>query len=53
LYRSLNIVGVIKSRRLRWTGHVARKEQGRRVREGDKVNVEEGARVPYKAFYRN
>ena len=29
LYRSPNIVGVIKSRRLRWAGHVARMEEGR------------------------
>ena len=29
LYRSPNIVRVIKSRRLRWAGHVARKEEGR------------------------
>ena len=29
LYRSPNIVGVIKSRRLRWAGHVARMEKGR------------------------
>ena len=29
LYRSLNIVRVIKSRRLRWAGHVARKKEGR------------------------
>ena len=28
-YRSPNIVGVIKSRRLRWAGHVARMEEGR------------------------
>ena len=28
-YRSSNIVGVIKFRRLRWTGHVARMEEGR------------------------
>ena len=27
LYRLLNIVRVIKSRRLRWTGHVARMEE--------------------------
>ena len=27
LYRSPNIVRVIKSRRLRWAGHVARKEE--------------------------
>ena len=29
LYRSGNIFRVIKSRRLRWTGHVARKEESR------------------------
>ena len=29
LYRSPNIVRVIKSRRLRWAGHVARVEKGR------------------------
>ena len=29
LYRSSNIVRVIKSRKLRWTGHVARMEEGR------------------------
>ena len=29
LYRSLNIVRVIKSRRLRWAGHIARMEEGR------------------------
>ena len=29
LYRSLNIVRVIKSRRLTWAGHVARMEGGR------------------------
>ena len=29
LYRSPNIVRVIKSRRLRWAGHVARKEESR------------------------
>ena len=28
-YRSPNIVRVIKSRKLRWTGHVARMEEGR------------------------
>ena len=31
LYRSPNIVRVIKSRRLRWAGHVARTEEGRSV----------------------
>ena len=29
LYRSPNIVRVIKSRRLRWAGHVDRMEEGR------------------------
>ena len=29
LYRSPNIVRVIKSRRLRWAGHVARMKEGR------------------------
>jgi hypothetical protein len=29
LYRSPNIVRLIKSRRLRWAGHVARLEEGR------------------------
>ena len=29
MYRSPNIVRVIKSRRLRWAGHVARMENGR------------------------
>ena len=29
LYRSPNIVRMIKSRRLRWAGHVARIEEGR------------------------
>jgi hypothetical protein len=28
LYSSPNIVRVIKSRRMRWTGHVARRESG-------------------------
>ena len=31
LNRLLNIVRVIKSRRLRWAGHVARMEEGRRA----------------------
>ena len=31
LYRSPNIVGVIKSRRLRWAGHVAIMGEGRRA----------------------
>ena len=29
LYRSLNIVRMIKSRRLRWAGHIGRKEEDR------------------------
>ena len=29
MYRSANVVRVIKSRRLRWAGHVARMEEGR------------------------
>ena len=29
LYRSLNIVRMIKSRRLRWAGHVARMKEGK------------------------
>ena len=29
LYRSTNIIRVIKSRRLRWAGHVARMEEGK------------------------
>ena len=29
MYHSPNIVSVIKSRRLRWAGHVARMEEGR------------------------
>ena len=29
--RSPNIITVIKSRRLRWAGHVARMEEGRRA----------------------
>ena len=29
LYRSPNLIRVIKSRRSRWTGHVARMEEGR------------------------
>jgi hypothetical protein len=31
LYSSLNVVRVIKSRRMRWAGHVARMEEGRGV----------------------
>ena len=31
LYRSPNIVRVIKCRRLRWAGHIARMEEGRRA----------------------
>ena len=38
LYRSPHIVRVIKSRRLRWAGHVARMEEGRRILQ---VNLHE------------
>ena len=31
LYRTPNIIRVIKSRKLRWSGHVARMEEGRNV----------------------
>ena len=31
LYHSPNMVGVIKSRRLRWAGHVAGMEEGRKA----------------------
>jgi hypothetical protein len=31
LYRSSNIVNLIKSRRLRWASHIARMEEGRRT----------------------
>ena len=31
MYRLPNVVGVIKSRRLRWAGHIARMEKGRRA----------------------
>jgi hypothetical protein len=31
LYSSPNIVRMIKSRRMRWVGHVARREEGRDV----------------------
>ena len=31
MYRSPNIVRVIKSRKLRWAGHVARMEEGRKA----------------------
>jgi hypothetical protein len=34
LYSSPNIVRVIKSRRMRWVGHVARTGEGRRCLEG-------------------
>ena len=35
LYSSPNIVRVIKSRRIRWAGHVARLEEGRGVYRGN------------------
>ena len=31
LYRSPDVIRVIKSRRLKWTGHIARMEEGRRA----------------------
>ena len=37
LYRSPNIARLIKSRRLRWAGHVARMEEGR-----SELNLERG-----------
>ena len=43
LYRSPNIVRVIKSRRLRWAGHVARMEEGRsafRSRYEDNIRMD-------------
>ena len=33
LYCSLNIMRVIKSRRMRWAGHAARMEEGRGMRK--------------------
>ena len=41
LYRSPNIVRVIKSRRLRWAGHVARMEEGRSAFKILAVNLQE------------
>ena len=43
LYSSPNILRVIKSRRLRWAGHVARMEEGRVVHK-DLVVKPEGKR---------
>jgi hypothetical protein len=43
LYSSLNIVRVIKSRRMRWAGHVARMREGRGVYR-DLVESPEGER---------
>jgi hypothetical protein len=34
LYTSTNTVRVIKSRRMRWAGHVARKEEGEKCLQG-------------------
>ena len=42
LYRSPNIVTVIKSRRLRWAGHVARIEEGRSAFKILTINLQEG-----------
>ena len=41
LYRSPNIVKVIKSRSLRWAGHVARMEEGRSAFKIYQVNLQE------------
>ena len=41
LYRSPNVVSVIKSRSLRWAGHVARVEEGRSVFKILIVNLQE------------
>ena len=44
LYRSTSIIRVIKSRRLRWPGQVARMEEGRsafRILEGQEINLQE------------
>ena len=43
LYSSPNIVRLIKSRRMRWTGYVARMEEGRGVHK-DLVGKPEGKR---------
>ena len=44
LYRSPNIVRVIKSRRLRWAGHVARIEEDRSAFKGKKTGKTTGKR---------
>ena len=41
LYHSSNIIGVIKSRRLRWAGNVARMEEGRSAIKILRVNLQE------------
>ena len=41
LYRSPNVVRVVKSRRLRWAGHVARMEEGRSAFKFYQVNLQE------------
>ena len=41
LYRSPNVVRVIKSRRLKWVGHVARMEEGRSDFKIQQVNLQE------------
>ena len=41
MYRSRNIIRVIKSRRLRWAGHVARMEEGRRREDNIRMDLEE------------
>ena len=40
LYRSLNIVRVNKSKRLKWVGHVARMEEGGVLSQFQQVNLQ-------------
>jgi hypothetical protein len=42
LYSSPNIVRVIKSRRMRWAGHVARREKGKEVFTGFSLGYPKG-----------
>ena len=50
LYCSSNIVRVIKSRRLRWAGHVARMEEGRRLRWAGHIARMEHGRSAFKTL---
>ena len=52
MYRSLNIVRGIKSRRLRWPGHIARMEEGRKV-ERPRRRWEENIRMDIKEIVIN